>query len=420
MANLQYIGARYVPKFYENPDTGDMTWKGNVGYEALTVVKFNDDTYTSKKPVPPSVGNPAANPTFWAKTADYNAAMAALQTEISNIHNEVDNLSLKPLSGLIVIADSYGGTSEWHTKLINRLSPDVSYHSYQSGAAFHDGTFLSQLSTIVSGLSTEQKRLITDVIIGGGYNDRESYPNSEWITTVKSGIEACRDYVNANLPNASLHVACVGYCYNNEENFNKVMFANYIYEESCATLGIHCLKLPKYGCVSLVSAQNMSNDSHPNSSGGSHIATLAAMELLGDTIGQSTPIFPNAVAFTFLNSQTPTPASLNMNFWQSNTKLLINCTESSFHDFTIDLSAQRNREVIIATATLPRDIHFNHVYRIHVKGLAIYNTEGRVVTSYIVEFTQNTINLYIQNEFADILNRINVGPFNIEIDNYTK
>ena len=36
MAQLQYIGARYVPKFYENSlDPTSMDWESGRGYEAL-------------------------------------------------------------------------------------------------------------------------------------------------------------------------------------------------------------------------------------------------------------------------------------------------------------------------------------------------------------------------------------------------
>ena len=89
MANLQYIGARYVPKFYENPDTGDNEWKSGVAYEPLTVVTYGGNSYTSKIPVAGTVGNPAANPAFWAKTGDYNASITALQNEVAQLQSDV-------------------------------------------------------------------------------------------------------------------------------------------------------------------------------------------------------------------------------------------------------------------------------------------------------------------------------------------
>ena len=85
MANLQYIGARYVPKFFLNPDDQSNDWKSGVLYEAFTIVTYNNDSYTSKVPVPATVGDPASNPEYWACTTKYTAALMALQTTVGNI-----------------------------------------------------------------------------------------------------------------------------------------------------------------------------------------------------------------------------------------------------------------------------------------------------------------------------------------------
>ena len=63
-----YVGARYVPKF-----ASPVEWAANTSYEALTIVTFNNASYTSKVQVPPTVGNPADNPQYWALTGNYNA-----------------------------------------------------------------------------------------------------------------------------------------------------------------------------------------------------------------------------------------------------------------------------------------------------------------------------------------------------------
>lgn len=68
MAVRQYVGARYVPKFAD-----PVEWEKNKNYESLTIVTYNGSSYTSKVPVPPTVGNPADNKDYWVRTADYNA-----------------------------------------------------------------------------------------------------------------------------------------------------------------------------------------------------------------------------------------------------------------------------------------------------------------------------------------------------------
>ena len=110
MANLQYIGARYVPKFFENPDDQSNDWKAGVDYEALTIVTYNNDSYTSKKVVPDSVGNPADNPQYWACTTKYTAALMALQTTVGLIDNFVGSAPLSTDSQILS-----GGVNELKT-----------------------------------------------------------------------------------------------------------------------------------------------------------------------------------------------------------------------------------------------------------------------------------------------------------------
>lgn len=68
MAIRNYVGARYVPKFAD-----PVEWQANTSYEAMVIVTYNNASYTSKAPVPPTVGNPAENSKYWALTGNYNA-----------------------------------------------------------------------------------------------------------------------------------------------------------------------------------------------------------------------------------------------------------------------------------------------------------------------------------------------------------
>lgn len=76
MAIRNYVGARYVPKF-ANP----VEWQANTSYEAMVIVTYNNSSYTSKIPVPPTVGNPAENSTYWALTGNYNAQVEEYRQE---------------------------------------------------------------------------------------------------------------------------------------------------------------------------------------------------------------------------------------------------------------------------------------------------------------------------------------------------
>lgn len=82
----QYVGARYVPKF-----ASPIEWAADTSYEALTIVSFNNASYTSKIQVPPTVGNPANNPKYWALTGNYNAQVEQYRQETENYNAQVED-----------------------------------------------------------------------------------------------------------------------------------------------------------------------------------------------------------------------------------------------------------------------------------------------------------------------------------------
>ena len=82
----QYVGARYVPKF-----ASPVEWTADTSYEALTIVTFNNASYTSKIQVPPTVGNPANNPKYWALTGNYNAQVEQYRQETENYNAQVED-----------------------------------------------------------------------------------------------------------------------------------------------------------------------------------------------------------------------------------------------------------------------------------------------------------------------------------------
>lgn len=71
----QYVGARYVPLFAD-----PLEWSDTIGYEALTVVLHEGNSYTSRQSVP--VGVDIGNATYWAETGNYNAQIEAYRREV--------------------------------------------------------------------------------------------------------------------------------------------------------------------------------------------------------------------------------------------------------------------------------------------------------------------------------------------------
>lgn len=70
-----YVGARYVPIF-----SGE--WDETKRYENLEIVNYKGEQYTSKSYVP--VGTPPTDETYWAKSADFNPELDALQKQVEN------------------------------------------------------------------------------------------------------------------------------------------------------------------------------------------------------------------------------------------------------------------------------------------------------------------------------------------------
>lgn len=72
LINRQYVGARYVPKLMGE-------WDKSLQYEALSVVTYQGNSFTSKIPVPPNTEINDID--FWVNTGNYNAQIASLSNK---------------------------------------------------------------------------------------------------------------------------------------------------------------------------------------------------------------------------------------------------------------------------------------------------------------------------------------------------
>lgn len=94
---LQYIGARYIPIFYQNSVDQSANWEINVEYEPLTFVTTqNNHLYLSKKTVPDNIGTPAQNTEYWLDMGIFtDAQIAEVVEELENFEERVgDNADL--------------------------------------------------------------------------------------------------------------------------------------------------------------------------------------------------------------------------------------------------------------------------------------------------------------------------------------
>ena len=224
---LQYIGARYVPKFYEGTDSA---WVSGVAYEPLTIVTYAGNSYTSKKPVPASVGSPNDNPEYWVSTGVFNQQVeslieeiqqtqADLETAISTTVPQMINDSKK--KSIICLGDSYNQAwnpdlqttiKGWGARVIDAYDLTIGTNAwnlaeggigfYVTGPGGHNAlTLLQTLS-----LTDAQKLAVTDICAFLGYNDN----NSSW-TEIHNGALAFIRYCNATYPNAAVRLGMPGW-----------------------------------------------------------------------------------------------------------------------------------------------------------------------------------------------------------------
>lgn len=72
LINRQYVGARYVPKIMGE-------WDKNIAYEALSIVTYKGNSFTSKIPVPAKVD--IGDETYWINTGNYNVQIEEYKKE---------------------------------------------------------------------------------------------------------------------------------------------------------------------------------------------------------------------------------------------------------------------------------------------------------------------------------------------------
>lgn len=89
--NRQYIGARYVPKFFDN--NGSNEWVEGIPYEPLTIVTYMRNSYTSRIPVPPNIGNPTSDTgkKYWVLTGAFNQQLEEYYHEFNNFKDNVNH-----------------------------------------------------------------------------------------------------------------------------------------------------------------------------------------------------------------------------------------------------------------------------------------------------------------------------------------
>lgn len=316
MATRQYIGARYVPKFYDY--NGSSNWRAGVEYENLTIVTRNGNSYTSKKPVPSNIGEPENNPEYWVSTGIYNEqvesyrqitqavasrveevtadvtdeatarenADAGLNTAIENeatARENADNAIIEAmktdsLRRYVFIGDSYLQMNpSRHTyaqracNILNATIGETAWQFAAGGAGFvgagQGKTFLDILETAHTSLLNIADE-ITDVIICGGANDAHTTYPTQAINTAKSQfIDTAKSYFK----NARIFISCIAGFQNYDQNSDVLKRIKWIYEYPGAN---NVIPISNGWIPMQLNACHSGDAVHPNAAGVDGIANI--------------------------------------------------------------------------------------------------------------------------------------------------
>lgn len=226
MATRQYIGARYVPKFYQNSVDGSASWESNVVYEPLTYVTLtNGHMYISKKQVPATIGTPASNADYWLDVGNYNGFIEELQNQIDAINNttipaiedKIDNICSVKMFG--AIGDGVTDDTQAFINALNAydviIVPNGNYKLSSSLSSIQRKTILGFNAKFI--LSHEI--IFTDCTISGIYFDLTRNISA----TGKTKFELCTfDATNFTTTQSGMLIAIANG--NGDYTFNKCVF----------------------------------------------------------------------------------------------------------------------------------------------------------------------------------------------------
>ena len=115
MSVTQYIGARYVPLFAD-----PLTWDITKAYEALTIVYYQGNSFTSRQAVP--AGIDITNNDYWALTGNYNAQVEQYRAEVQTFDGRI---TANTSSNTAQDAQLAGTTSSGLKTLIESNAADI-------------------------------------------------------------------------------------------------------------------------------------------------------------------------------------------------------------------------------------------------------------------------------------------------------
>lgn len=305
----QYIGARYVPKFIDDP------WTDIIEYEALSVVSVGGTSYISGTTVP--VGTPISDRNYWHIYGASSGAIINLQNQIDDmndgdvpgslqaqINTNASNITAlttyaegdyKKYKKIVHLGDSYGTypDSDGRTVAQGLINDgwDVVFEKSYGGAGFtKTGAY-----DIASYLSeyTGNKDEVTDVVFCCIGND-----NSGNFLSIRNAVIAGINTAKSLYKNAEIHIFPWGVIFQNTQvAYNLRTSSVAAYRAACQIAGAHFVENARY---IMRNTNLMQNDfQHPNTQGVANLRTQLGGYLAGNEVNVDYEISP-----TFTNTDT--------------------------------------------------------------------------------------------------------------------
>lgn len=168
LINRQYVGARYVPKIMGE-------WNKALQYEALSVVTYMGNSFTSKVPVPANVE--INNTDYWVNTGNYNAQVEEYRKEAlaakelaNNTNSNLQEFKKNQTNTNTELNNNINLTTNALNELKNVVfdgdTPSVITVA-KSGGRFHT---INEAITFAKGYCSRNNR-VTILIYSGVYNE---------------------------------------------------------------------------------------------------------------------------------------------------------------------------------------------------------------------------------------------------------
>lgn len=312
LINRQYVGARYVPKIMGE-------WNKTLQYEALSVVTYMGNSFTSKVPVPANVD--ITNKDYWINTGNYNAQVEEYRKETEKVANDLRDYKNSFKTFALYFGNSYSrGVGSTNNKGLYALTKGIYDDSRLfsgDGTGFVDygehasDTFLTHLNEAINDTSYDHNKVTHINIIGAWGESREIAKDGaiNGSTKISIAMQTFMELVKAHFPNCKevnyawceIRYFYMQSLYDINNSARSEWLVNSIMSKSCEQVGINYLGWCSWNWN--FSKLYVSNDNyHPNDNGYNKIGNCLRNKLLGKSITYSTSTVKQSIADEYGNT----------------------------------------------------------------------------------------------------------------------